>query len=165
MRVAEAEAVAETDLVERALDAPLAVGDTVDGQRFLQQAVDGLARVQRPVRVLEDHLHLAVEGLVAAAAQCPAINGDAAGGDRSEACDRPQQRRLAGAGLPDQAEGFTRLHLEADALQGAEAVENHLKTVYRERRRHAAHSGLRSSTGSGWRSASILGMQSSRPRV
>jgi hypothetical protein len=38
----------------------------MDGKRFLQQPVDGLARVQRTVGILEHHLHFAVERLVAA---------------------------------------------------------------------------------------------------
>ena len=65
MRIAEAEAGAEADLVERPQDALFAIGEAVDGERLQQQPVDGLARMQRAVRVLEDHLHFAVEGLVA----------------------------------------------------------------------------------------------------
>ena len=48
----------------------------MDGQRLLQQAVDGLARMQRAIRILEDHLHLAVEGLVAARPKRLAVDGD-----------------------------------------------------------------------------------------
>src|SRR5437667_11548384 len=45
VRVTEAEAVAEADLVQRTLDALFAALNPVDGERLLQQPVDGLTRM------------------------------------------------------------------------------------------------------------------------
>ena len=48
VRVAKAETAAEPDFVERAFDARLGIRDVVDRQRFGQDPVDRLARMQRP---------------------------------------------------------------------------------------------------------------------
>ena len=50
----------------------------MDRQRLQQQPVDGLARVQRTVGVLEHHLHFAIERLVAARAELLAVDRDLA---------------------------------------------------------------------------------------
>ena len=57
--VAEPEARPEPDLVERALDAAVGLAaprQPVDGEGLHEHPVHGVARVERAVRVLEDHL-------------------------------------------------------------------------------------------------------------
>ena len=51
--------------IERALDARLGIRNAVDGQRLGQDAVHRLARMQRAIRILKHHLHLAPIGLAA----------------------------------------------------------------------------------------------------
>ena len=67
----------------------------IDLERLLQDRADLLARVERAVGILEHHLHLGIERLVAAAAERFAVQCDAAGRDRCQPGDGPQQRRLA----------------------------------------------------------------------
>jgi hypothetical protein len=66
VRVAESEARAQPHFVQCPDDALFDIGKTVDRQRLQQQPVDGLARVQRTIRILEHHLHFAIKCLVAA---------------------------------------------------------------------------------------------------
>jgi hypothetical protein len=122
VRVAEAKAAAQADLVQRALDARLGVGQAVDGQRLGQDAVDRLPRVQAAVRVLEHHLHLAAKGLAARRGprRCPPAHR--AGRARRQPADGAQHGRLARARFADDAEALARLHGEAGALDGHEAV-------------------------------------------
>ena len=57
--IAEAEARAEADLAERPLDSPVRLAaprEPVDGERLGQHPVHRVARVERAVGVLEDHL-------------------------------------------------------------------------------------------------------------
>src|SRR6185312_9981650 len=60
VRVAEAVHGLEPDGVERRGDAPRGIADAVDGERLGQRAVDGVARVERAIGVLEYHLHAAM---------------------------------------------------------------------------------------------------------
>src|SRR5258708_7553077 len=57
MRVAVEEIAAEADIVEHALDAPAAIVHVLDRQPLHEDALDGLTRMKRAIRVLEDHLH------------------------------------------------------------------------------------------------------------
>jgi hypothetical protein len=97
----------------------LAVGDAVDVERVADDRPDPLARVQRRVRVLEDHLDLAPE--------CPqratleggdvvAVELDGALGDWQQLGDQPRQGRLAAAGLTHHAERLARVDLQVDAV-------------------------------------------------
>ena len=81
-------------------------------------AVDGVARMERGVGVLEHHLDGAVEGLVARRRHRLSVDHDAAVRDRRKAADRAQHRRLAGAGFADEAEGRAGLHVKAHVLDG-----------------------------------------------
>src|SRR4029079_17263479 len=47
------------ELLDRPLALTLALAQPVDDERLLDDRADRLARVQRRVRILEDHLHLA----------------------------------------------------------------------------------------------------------
>ena len=106
--VAEAEARVEADVGQRLQHAGVAAADAVDRERLGERRVDGALGVQRAVGVLEHHLHPAGEGAVAPARHRLAADADLAAGDRREAADRAQDRRLAGAGLADEAEGLAR---------------------------------------------------------
>ena len=81
----------------------------MDRERLGDDRADRLARVQRRVRVLEDHLHLAAQRL---AARAPRERRDVAAVERDRArssasssrSDQPRGRRLAAARLADDAE-------------------------------------------------------------
>ena len=172
VRVAEAETTAQTDIVQGAFDALLCVVKAVDGQRLGQDAVDCLAWVQAAIRVLEDHLHLAAEGLAAGLGQTAiARERDGAAGTPVQAADGAQHRALAAAAFADDAKALARGDAEAHVIHGGEAVEDHAQALDAEADHFGssapscAHSGWRSSVGSGWRAAPSSGRQLSRPRV
>ncbi len=78
-------------------------------QRLADELADPLARVQRRVGVLEDHLHLPPQRPHLApgeAGDLLAVEADRAGGRLDQLQDGPAERRLAAARLPDQAERF-----------------------------------------------------------
>ena len=106
MRIAEAEPPAEPDLVERLFDTGFAPVEAVNGERFGQHPVDGVARMQRGVRVLEHHLDPTVKTRIARRGHRYAVNENAAAGDRRQAAKRPQNRGFAGAAFADNAEAL-----------------------------------------------------------
>ena len=128
---------------ERLHDAVLPVGEAVDGERLGERRVDGVARVQRRVGVLEDHLHAAGESAVARHADRLAVEQDAPGRDRRQPADGAQHRRLARAGLADDAEGFARRDGEADAAHRVDAL------------RAVAEHDLRGRRPRAWRASSL----------
>ena len=122
----------------------------MDGERFEKQPVDGLARMERAVGVLEDHLDLAEEGPRPALPGTDlAVDGDASRRDRREPDDGAEQRRFPRAGFADEAEGFAPRDPDAHVAERVEMVEGDAEPVDPQRVRHAAHSGRRSRTGSG----------------
>ena len=70
VRIPEPEPGSHAHFVQRALNAHFRVVYAVNGQWLGQNAVDGLARVQRSIRVLEHHLHQAPEWFAARKRQC-----------------------------------------------------------------------------------------------
>ena len=85
-------------------------------------AAHALARVQRRVGVLEDHLHVAPRRPQLRAAErgdVAAVELDPPRGQLGEPQQRAPQRRLAAARLADEAERLARLHLERDAVDCA----------------------------------------------
>src|SRR6185312_1996956 len=117
VRIAVAESRSETDFVERALDAHFAVGDVMNCERLGENAVDRLPRMQRAVRILEDHLDETAEGLRPRRRQPAGLRWAAdelhgSGGARREPADRAQHRRLARSRLADDAEALARTHAE-----------------------------------------------------
>ena len=112
----------EPDQLHELLDPALALGAAgrlVDGERVTDDRPDPAPRVQRPVRILEDHLHLAPErahlpGLELA--DVLAVEDDLAGGQVEQPGDAAGQGRLAAAGLADQAERLAPADLEADPV-------------------------------------------------
>ena len=86
----------------------------------------GHPRVQRPERVLEDDLHPApqrahVVGIDVG--QLVAVEHDPPVGRRRELDDRPAERRLAAAGLADEAERLARHDLEVDAVDRVDRAD------------------------------------------
>ena len=116
VRVAEAEATGRArPRRARCTIRASRVADAVDRERLGQDAVDGVARMQRAVGVLEHHLDGAVEAPCRAApAPVAPSTRDAAGPVGREAADRAQHGRLAGAGFADEPEALARARPRSD---------------------------------------------------
>ena len=121
MRIAEAVRGIEPDRAQRGGDAPGGVADAVDSQRLGERAVDGVARMERAVRVLEHHLDAAAMRAMASL-RC-AIEHQRARPFRVQPGDDAQQRRLARAGFADDAERLARCHREGDAVDHRRRAE------------------------------------------
>ena len=93
----------------------------VDGERFGEDRGHRLARIERRVRILEDHLDLAPVRHPFAARQSHelfALELHAARRGRVQADDRARARRLAATRLADEAERLPTLQLERHAVDG-----------------------------------------------
>jgi ABC-type oligopeptide transport system ATPase subunit len=98
-----------------------AVADVVDAQRIADDRAHPLARVERSVRVLEDHLHLPAQRLQLAAGELgdvAALEVDRARGELEQADDAAAERRLAATRFAHEPECLAGSHLEADAVHG-----------------------------------------------
>ena len=87
---------------------------------------DRVTRVQRGVGVLEDHLHVAAQRLhllVGELGQVVALEHHRAAGRLVEPGDQATGRRLAAAGLADQAQRAALGHLEGDAVHGLHVAD------------------------------------------
>jgi hypothetical protein len=121
--VAVEEAVrVHADVVERASDVPLVLRlrHALDQERLGDDRAHALARVERLVGILEDHLHPAAELPHAA----PPLDGVAAEGDRprgrfDQPEQRPRHRRLPAPRLADDAEDLAGPPLERHPIDGA----------------------------------------------
>ncbi len=127
VRVAVPPVRVDPDLAQR-LDDPLvtlpAVADAVHDQALGDDLGDRHARAQGAVRVLEHHLHLAPERPYVARAQAldlAAVEGDGAGA-ALQPQERHAERRLARAGLADDADRVALAHRQRDAVDGADVV-------------------------------------------
>ena len=107
VRVAAGVVGRQPDELEQLLDLLVVVaGDLVDLQRLLDRAADGEPRVERGVRVLEDHLHLAAQRpqlLAAQADELAALVLHRPGARLDQLQHAAPERRLARAALADQA--------------------------------------------------------------
>ena len=131
VRVAVGVLGAEADLGHHVHDAGLDLGlvpHAVQAQRIGQRPAHGLARVERGVRVLEDHLHRA-RHLHAigrrVAGDLLAADMDAAFGRQQQAHDGECERGLAAARFAHQPQALAGLHVERDTvdrLQGLDAA-------------------------------------------
>jgi len=98
---------AQSDLFEQLPNAMIglrATRDLVDQQSFLDRGADRHARIERRVRILEDHLHAPAHRAQLAAferADVDAVEADLAGRRLGEAQDRAPERRLAASGFAD----------------------------------------------------------------
>ena len=114
----------QPDDLEQLLDALLDLrlgAHLVHLERLGDDEADALARVQRRVRVLEDHHHLAPVRTHLGAGQArdvAAVEDDPAGRRIEEAHDAARHRRLAAAGLADDAERLALADREGDAVDG-----------------------------------------------
>jgi len=112
MRVAMRVLRGQPDLREQFPDASISLGRgrmEVQPQRQAQDVVHALARGERRVRVLEDHLHLPPDGTQLPVAQVRdvlAVEEDAPSRGRHEAKDQPGERGLAAPALAHQAESL-----------------------------------------------------------
>jgi hypothetical protein len=94
------------ELLDAQLALALVVLDPVDDERLGDDRADRLARVERRVGVLEDHLHVAPQRLELPARQrrdVPALEADRARRRVHQAQQQPGGRRLAAAALADDA--------------------------------------------------------------
>src|SRR5215471_18819449 len=113
MRIAVTEPRTETDFVERAFDALLNAIDPMDREGLGENPVDGLPRMQRPVWILENHLHEASKSLRArSCGRCAADQLDRSGSARRKSTDRAQHRRLPASRFADDAEALAGLDTE-----------------------------------------------------
>ena len=105
----------------------LALGQAVDRQRLADDRADRHARIERGIRVLEDHLDLAPVGEEPAVAERREVGRIAvvhfAGGGPEELDDGPAERRFAAAALADQAERFAAVQVETDVIDGPHVVD------------------------------------------
>jgi hypothetical protein len=130
VRVAVVVLGVEPHLLHQFLDRALALAvpllQAVDHERLADDRSDRLARVQRRVRILEDHLHLAAQRLQLSPRQvCDLLarDLDAAARRLEEPVDQARRRRLATACLADDAERLAALDVERDAVHGAHSAD------------------------------------------
>src|SRR5258708_39663688 len=98
-------------------------------ERLTDDVSDRHARVQRRVRVLEDHLHPAAHLAHLLAAELrvlDAVELHLAGGRLVELEDRAAGRGLTAAGLADEAERLALLDEEVDPVDGARSADRAL---------------------------------------
>ena len=127
----------EADLVERALDPLLRVGDGVDSERLGEDAVDRLPRMQRAVRILKHHLHPFADGSklgVRRRSNVLPIEDDAACGHVVDAQDAASQSGLAASGLADKGQRLSAAHVEGDVRHRVDALAPAGEDVGRLRR-------------------------------
>ena len=129
VRVAVERIARQPDDLDQLLCAPrrrAAARDPVDAQRLGQHRADRHPRVQRRVRVLEDHLHPAAHlaqriplqgGHVHPVELDPTVRGV------HQPDHGSSERRLAAAGLPHQPERLAALDVERDAVHGAHGAD------------------------------------------
>ena len=87
--------------------------EPVDGERLAEDLVDGLARVQRAVGVLEHHLHSLRCAVARRRSDPRPATRDLAGPVRDQPGDGAQHGGLARAGFADQAERLALGDVEA----------------------------------------------------
>ena len=158
VRVAPRVVAPQADDLEAVLDplvARLAVGDALGEEALADDVEDRHPGVQRPERVLEDDLHPAPQRphvVGVDVGQLVAVEDDLAGGRRRQLEDGPAERRLAAAGLADEAEDLAGEDVEVDAVdrvdgadllaqQAADDREVLLEPADREQRLHARSLG------------------------
>ncbi len=150
----------EPDRAQQLLDALVDLAprdDAVDAQRALEMVADRLDRVQRPERILEDHLHLrAVPEDVAPPAHARHVaffEEHGAGAGVVQAREQARDRALAAAALADERRDRAGAQLErhvvdrvdmraTEGVAGREALRE-LANLERCRSAHAAPSSTR----------------------
>jgi hypothetical protein len=95
-------------------------------QRGREDLGDSLARVERRLRVLEDHLHLATDRRHLAAPglrDVGATEADRAGGHVDQPHERADQRRLPAPGLADDPERLAAVQSERHVVDGVDVTD------------------------------------------
>ncbi len=115
MGIAEPEGRAQTDLRQQLQNPLLHPVEPVDQQRFLQDIVHRVARMQGAIGVLKHHLKFAVEGFIPLLRQILAVDGHSPGPGSGQSGDRAQHRRFAGTRFAHEAEAFAFADMKADA--------------------------------------------------
>ncbi len=119
----------ETHQLKESLDLPLhpALGrDVLQLEGGTDDRADRVARVQRGVRVLEDHLYVAAQRPHLPGAEVgdvPALELDLPLGRFQQPRDQPAHRRLAAARLAHHAEGLPRAYVEVEAVDGLDRAD------------------------------------------
>src|SRR6266849_3011098 len=109
-----------------ALGLLFAAREVMDLERFADDAADGHARIERRVRILEDHLHAATHlahVLAAEPRELDAVELHLAGGRLVELEDRAAGRRLSAPRLADESERLAFLDEEIDPVDGAHGAD------------------------------------------
>ncbi|MNL06292.1 hypothetical protein D3C87_1269250 [compost metagenome] len=96
----------------------------VQAQHFFDLETDGVARVQRGHRVLEDHRQVFADDLptltVAQLEHVLAVKAERVGGDDAGMLDQAHQRHhghgLAGTGFANDGQHFALVHLQVEAI-------------------------------------------------
>ena len=94
-------------------------GDAVEAERRFERAADGLAWIERRVRVLEDHLGKSRAVLpipTGASADILTVEHDAASCWCLQPEDGKSEGRLSATGFADKAEAFAAFEFEIDAI-------------------------------------------------
>src|SRR3954454_21481399 len=110
-------------LLDRSLALALALVQVVDDERLRDDRANRLARVERRVRVLEDHLDLTPHRLQLAAAKRRDLappDLDRPAGGVEQPVDQPRGRGLPATGLPHDSERLAAPHVERDPVDRAD---------------------------------------------
>ena len=170
MGIAVAEALVQADGIERIGDALVALADALDLQRFAQAPVDGLTGMKRAIGILKDDLHRPAEGAIGMARGGAAIDQDLSLPVAVEPTERAQDRGLARSGFADDAEAFALGNGERDAAHGMDPVvamaEDDMQVAhFEDHQDSASQAGSRFSVASTSLGFSMLGRDSSKPRL
>ena len=169
VRVAGRVLGAQSDFLEQLPDASVRVGsfgEPVDGQSLAHDRADRHARVERRERILKDDLHLPPQRAQSGRIErehVRAVERDLAGRRLDETKNGPAGGRLAAARLADEAERLAALHVEGDAIDGANEPDGATEDAAGDRevldevanreqgRRSLACSGIRARRSCSWR--------------
>jgi len=130
MRVAPHHVGLQTDELQQLSHSRGAIGARhfweMNFQRLTDNLADGEAGVQRPERILKNHLHLATQGAELAFRKredFAAIEFHEAGGRWDQLQDRAADRGLAAPAFADEADGFSGFDGERDIVHRADVPD------------------------------------------
>ena len=108
---------------------------TVQAQRTAENLAHRHARIERCIRILEDHLHASAQRTdlrLTDVRDVLAVEHDAALGRFGQTHHHTRERRFAAAGFADQADRFAGEHVEIDAVHRAQDAMRLQETVARQ---------------------------------
>ena len=119
----------EPDRVQQLVDALVDLRgrhDAVDPERSLDVVADGLHRVERPERILEDHLHLRAVAKDVPLAPCTrdvaAVEDDRTVARVVQTCEQARDGRLSTPALADERGDLPGVQLERDVVDGVHVL-------------------------------------------